>query len=130
MRSPCFNCCRKHLGKAQVNFKEMKQGYPSYIELCFDNMKQANDQLWKSFDEWQDCLANMSEASDEIVGMAEKYANIISVERRKLEDNPNYIPDFRNLIRQSKILEEELSASSCSSCQVAKKMVLRRGSYA
>jgi len=52
----------------------------------------------------------MAEAGDELVKEYPKYAELVRAERKKLEDDPEYKPDFEYLIET---VDEE-----CSVCQL------------
>jgi hypothetical protein len=83
-RIQCTRCSIKHLGKASILMKEMKLGYPVHVWLC---------------------LANMSEAEDEIIDIQPEEAKAIREERMKIEASLNladlesvYVPEFDRLM--------------------------------
>ena len=106
-RTACSDCGRKHLGQAKlllgqakILLKEAWQGYPEHFELCFDRMEEASNELWLAHDKYWDCMAHMAEASDEVVEKFAEIANLIRSERLKLQEDPNYWPDFDGLRRK------------------------------
>lgn len=111
-RTACMDCGRKHLGQAKlllgqakILLKEAWQGYPEHFELCFDRMEGASAELWLAHDKFHDCMAHMAEAADELVSKYAELANRIRDERLKLQDDPNYWPDFDGLRRAVTLLE-------------------------
>ena len=52
----------------------------------------------------------MAEASDELVKLYPKYAALVRAERKRLEEDPDYSPDFEELLTT---VDEE-----CSVCQL------------
>ena len=89
MRPTCTHCAIKHLSQAMITLSESRQGYPTHRFYA---------------------LGHMAEAGDELVKEYPKYAEMIRAERKKLEEDPDYTPDFEELIET---VDEE-----CSVCQL------------
>ena len=89
MRPTCTHCALKHLSQASILLSESYQGYPTHFFYT---------------------LGHMAEAGDELVKEYPKYAELVRAERKKLEDDPEYKPDFEYLIET---VDEE-----CSVCQL------------
>lgn len=89
MRPTCTDCALKHLSQASILLSESRQGYPTHRFYA---------------------LGHMAEASDELVKEYPKYAAIVRKERKKLEDDPDYTPDFEELIKTV--------AEECSVCNL------------
>ena len=89
MRPTCTHCAIKHLSQAMITLSESRQGYPTHRFYA---------------------LGHMAEAGDELVKEYPKYAEMIRAERKKLEDDPGYTPDFEELIET---VDEE-----CTICQL------------
>lgn len=105
-RLSCYNCFRKHIGQAKVLWDEMRMGYPQHYEFVFAHMAEAEEEVWKVWDKWQDSLAQMAEASDEILKFHEDLANEVREHRVQFESDPNYKPPFNELRRKSQVMEE------------------------
>jgi len=77
----CFNCARKHLGRANARLYEFLSGddYP--------------EEFWYAFGE-------MSLAEDHLVLAHPKLAQMIRKERIKMQDEEQYYPDLGKLIRE------------------------------
>lgn len=89
MRPTCTECALKHLSQASILLSEAHQGYPTHLFYS---------------------LGHMAEASDELVKEYPKYAEMIRAERKKLEENPEYSPDFDTLLNTV--------AEECEICQL------------
>jgi len=89
MRPTCTHCAIKHLSQAMITLSESRQGYPTHRFYALGHMAEAGDELAKEYP---------------------KYAEMIRAERKKLEDDPDYTPDFKELIET---VDEE-----CSVCQL------------
>ena len=79
MRPTCTDCALKHLSQASILLSEFHQGYPTHIFYA---------------------LGHMAEAGDELVKEYPKHAEMVRAERKKLEENPDYSPDFNQLLEK------------------------------
>lgn len=89
MRPTCTHCALKHLSQASILLSESRQGYPTHRFYA---------------------LGHMAEAGDELVAEYPKYAELVRSERKKLEEDDEYSPDFDWLLNT---IDEE-----CSVCQL------------
>lgn len=78
MRVSCLNCTRKHLSQAIVLLIEAKLGYPEHLWLAIGHLAEAE-----------------SESVTEYKLLAEK----IRLERTRLMDDENYVPELMPLIK-------------------------------
>ena len=89
MRPTCTDCALKHIAQASILLSESYQGYPTHFFLA---------------------LGHLAEAGDELVQLYPKQAAMVRAERKKLETNPEYIPDFNRLL--------ETISAECEICSL------------
>jgi len=77
MRPTCTDCALKHIAQASILLSESYQGYPTHFFLA---------------------LGHLAEAGDELVQLYPKQAAMVRDERKKLETNQDYVPDFNRLL--------------------------------
>jgi hypothetical protein len=105
----CFDCCKKHLGRAKAFYEEWTQGYPEHSTLMYRSMIAANKTLEEGYILYWDSLAQLDMASNELVGsdfnalesefrveMIE-LANEIRKARILFQENTDNVPDFNGL---------------------------------
>lgn len=89
MRPTCADCALKHISQASILLSEAHQGYPTHLFYS---------------------LGHLAEASDELVKEYPAYAEMVRAERKKLEVDHDYTPDFEGLL--------EAIAEKCVVCQL------------
>lgn len=89
MRPTCADCALKHISQASILLSEAHQGYPTHLFYA---------------------LGHMAEAADELVREYPVYASRVRAERKKLEVDFDYTPDFEGLL--------ETIAEKCEICQL------------
>ena len=77
LRPSCVLCALKHIGQARALLLEARQGYAPF---------------------WFYALGHLAESSDELVLDYEDVAGAVRAERKKLEADPRYMPDFDALV--------------------------------
>ena len=93
----CFDCTKKHIGRAKAFYEEFKLGYPQHEPLMFNELIDANKALEEAFTYYSDSLAQLDMASCELVG-----------EMTDLEDGWQVqMIELADLIRQQRILFQE-----------------------
>ena len=89
MRPTCTDCALKHIAQASILLSESYQGYPTHFFLA---------------------LGHLAEAGDELVQLYPAQASLVRAERKSLETNPEYIPDFNRLL--------ETISAECEVCSL------------
>jgi len=79
LRPTCTDCALKHLSQASILLSEAHQGYPTHLYYA---------------------LGHMAEAGDELVQLYPEHAALVRAERKKLELDPEYSPDFTALMKK------------------------------
>ena len=77
-RPPCLDCVRKHLAQAIVLLQESVQGYP--------------DHRWLA-------VGHLAEAEAESQGASEEMADLLRDIRKRMEEEPEWIPSLLPLIK-------------------------------
>lgn len=90
MRPTCTDCAIKHLAQASILLHESRDGYPDHIFYA---------------------RGHMAEAEAELALLYPEHSSLVRMERKKLEDDPDYNPDYTGLM--GKIDEE------CTVCELA-----------
>lgn len=104
----CFECTKKHIGRAKIFYEEFKLGYPDHEKLMFKELTDSNELLEKAFISYMDAMSQMDMASCELVGNMEnldegyqadiiELANKIRCERILFQEDPTKIPNFDKL---------------------------------
>lgn len=104
----CFECTKKHIGRAKAFYEEFKLGYPQHEPLMFKELIIANKALEEAYAYYSDSLAQLDMASCELVGgmnnLEEGYqiqiielANLIRTQRILFQDDPTKVPDWNKL---------------------------------
>lgn len=94
-RTTCVDCAKKHLSQAKILLDESRKGYPEHFWIALGHMAEAEDELISKYPEW---------------------ANRIRDERKLVESDKTYTPDYAKLIM-------EIDAK-CSYCGYAKKLTM------
>lgn len=89
MRPTCADCALKHIAQASILLSEAHQGYPTHLFYA---------------------LGHMAEAADELVKEYPVYAEMVRAERKMLEVDFDYSPDWERLL--------ETIAAKCEICQL------------
>ena len=89
MRPTCADCALKHIAQAAILHSEAHQGYPTHVFYA---------------------MGHMAEASDELVKEYPFYASLVRDERKRLEADFDYAPDWEGLL--------ETIAEKCEICQL------------
>lgn len=63
----CFDCCKKHIGRAKAFFEEWKQGYPDHGTLMYNEFVEANKVIEEGYALYWDALSQLDMASCELV---------------------------------------------------------------
>ena len=77
-RPPCEDCFKEHVGKAVVLLTESKLGYPEHRWLA---------------------IANLGEASAEILGISEELANEVRGIKIRMVQDPSFMPDLMKYLK-------------------------------
>lgn len=77
MRATCADCALKHISQASILVSESHQGYPTHLFYA---------------------LGHLAEASDELIKEYPVYAALVREERKRLEADPSYAPNFDELL--------------------------------
>jgi hypothetical protein len=104
----CFECTKKHIGRAKAFYEEFKLGYPDHEPLMFTELIKSNKALEEAFMYYSDSLAQLDMASCELVGdmsdLAEGYqvkiielANEIRSARLLYQEDPTKVPNWDKL---------------------------------
>jgi hypothetical protein len=104
----CFDCVKKHIGRAKAFYEEFQQGYPNHEPLMFTELIKSNKALEEAFMYYSDSLAQLDMASCELVGdmsdLAEGYqvkiielANEIRSARLLYQEDPTKVPNWDKL---------------------------------
>ena len=79
MRPTCTECALKHLSQSSILLHESRHGYPGHIHYARGHMAEAEAELAKEYPE---------------------HADMVREERKKLEEDPGYTPDFDKLMEK------------------------------
>lgn len=104
----CFDCVKKHIGRAKIFYEEFQQGYPNHEPLMFTELIKSNKALEEAFMYYSDSLAQLDMASCELVGdmsdLEEGYqvkiielANEIRSARLLYQEDPTKVPNWDKL---------------------------------
>lgn len=96
--SNCFDCCKKHIGRAKAFYEEWHQGYPEHNTLMYNEFVKANKVLEEGYVLYWDSLSQLDMASCELVG-----SNFGDLEGSAQVE----IIELANKIRQARILFQE-----------------------
>ena len=94
MRPTCVDCGLKHLSQASILLHESRHGYPKHIHYARGHMAEAEAELAQEYPH---------------------HADLVRDERKKLERDPSYNPDFNMLLTT---IEME-----CEGCKLAQGML-------
>ena len=111
----CYECAKKHLGRAQIFFEEYHTGYPQHIKNLMCSLRVAEEEVNRAYINWCKILAHLDMAANELLGnevngkrLCREHLNLackIREARLKLGADPLYIPDFDSLLTSIQILE-------------------------
>ena len=90
MRPTCTDCAIKHLAQASILLQESRHGYPDHIYYA---------------------RGNMAEAEAELAKLYPVHSDLVRTERKLLEQDGEYSPDFTALMKK---IDEE-----CEVCSLA-----------
>ena len=104
----CFDCAKKHLGRAKAFYEEWLQGYPEHGTLMYKQFTTTNEVLQKGYALFWDSLSQLDMASSELIGniveLQTNYkiqmiqlANKIRTARIKFQEDSEQIPDWNQL---------------------------------
>lgn len=104
----CFDCAKKHLGRAKAFYEEWLQGYPEHSTLMYKQFTISNEVLERGYALFWDSLSQLDMASSELVGniveLQTNYkieiiqlANKIRFARIKFQEDSEQIPDWNQL---------------------------------
>jgi len=88
MRPTCTDCAIKHLAQASITLQESRHGYPDHIYYA---------------------RGHMAEAEAELARMYPAHSDLVRTERKLLEDDEEYSPDFTALMKK---IDEECEVCS------------------
>jgi hypothetical protein len=94
----CFDCCKKHLGRAKVLYEEWQLGYPDHGTLMYNEFLEANKVIEEGFVLYWDTLSHLDMASCELAGY--------NFEQLDKEFNAEIL-ELANKIRSARILFQE-----------------------
>lgn len=93
----CFDCAKKHLGRAKAFYEEWLQGYPQHNTLMYKQFTYTNQVLERGYTLFWDSLSQLDMSSNELIG------NIIQLDINfKIE-----IIELANTIRKARILFQD-----------------------
>ena len=104
----CFDCTKKHIGRAKAFYEEFKLGYPQHEPLMFKELIKANKALEEAFTYYSDSLSQLDMASCELVGgMTDledgwqvqmiELADLIRSQRILFQEDPTKVPEWDRL---------------------------------
>lgn len=104
----CFDCTKKHIGRAKAFYEEFKLGYPQHEPLMFKELIKANKALEEAFTYYSDSLSQLDMASCELVGgMTDledgwqvqmiELADLIRTQRILFQEDPTKVPEWDRL---------------------------------
>lgn len=96
----CFDCAKKHLGRAKAFYQEWLQGYPQHNTLMYKEFTNSNEILERGYLLFWDSLAQLDMSSCELVGNMIQLDNLYKIE----------IIQLANQIRKSRILFQQDSS--------------------
>ena len=88
MRPTCTDCAIKHLSQAAILLQESRHGYPDHIYYA---------------------RGHMAEAEAELAKLYPSHSDLVRKERKLLEDDDAYAPDFTALMKK---IDEECEVCS------------------
>lgn len=104
----CYLCAKKHLSAAKILFREYHNGYSAHIKNLINSMRVSEDQVRSAFLKWQDIMAELNMAENELLGNDGTTLNLlddhltiasrIRAERLALSDSTTYVPRFDDLL--------------------------------
>lgn len=111
----CYECVKKHIGRAQAFFEEYHTGYSVHIKNLMNSLKVAEEEVQRAFLLWQKTQAQLDMASGELLGndlnedtMSRDHiqlANDIRAARLRLNQDPLYVPNFDVMLLRVQLLE-------------------------
>lgn len=90
MRPTCTDCAIKHIAQASILLQEARHGYPDHIFYS---------------------RGHLAEAEAELAQLYPVHSDMVRMERKLLEQNPEYTPDFTALMKQ---IDEECEVCALS----------------
>ena len=117
----CFDCCKKHLGRAKVLYEEWHMGYPDHGTLMYNEFVEANKTIEEGYTLYWDSLSQLDMASCELVGsnfgVLEKpvqldmieLANKIRAARLLFQEDSTKVPDWDKLRLEVQKLQNKLN---------------------
>jgi len=90
MRETCTDCAIKHLAQASILLQEARHGYPAHIYYS---------------------RGHLAEAEAELAQLYPEHSDLVRTERKLLEQDPGYTPNFTGLMER---IDEE-----CEVCALA-----------
>ncbi len=90
MRQTCTDCAIKHLAQASILLQETRHGYPDHIYYA---------------------RGHLAEAEAELAQLYPAHSDLVRKERKLLEADEDYTPDFTALMKK---IDEE-----CEVCELA-----------
>jgi len=90
VRPTCTDCAIKHLAQAAILLQESRHGYPDHIYYA---------------------RGHLAEAEAELARLYPVHADLVRTERKLLEEDDKYLPDFTALMKK---IDEE-----CEVCSLA-----------
>jgi hypothetical protein len=111
----CYECAKKHLGRAQIFFEEYHTGYPQHIKNLMCSLQVAEDEVRRAYLNWCRILAHLDMAANELLGndingkrLKKDHVDLaakIREARLNLGSDPLYVPDFGELLTAIQKLE-------------------------
>ena len=117
----CFDCCKKHIGRAKIFYEEWTQGYPEHSTLMYKSFIEANKVIEEGFVLYWDSLSQLDMASNELVGhelntLDKEFrieiielANKIRAARILFQEDSSKVPDFDQLRIEVQRLQNKMS---------------------
>lgn len=117
----CFDCAKKHIGRAQIFYEEYHTGYPMHIKLSIECTSLVEMAVQQAFLKRRKAMAHMDMASCELVGdeQASQYksfrskiielANRIRDIRLQMETDPLMAPPFDEILIEIQRLQYQTS---------------------
>lgn len=110
----CYECAKKHLGRAQIFFEEYHTGYPQHIKNLMCSLQVAEDEVRRAYIDWCKILAHLDMAANELLGndingkrLKKDHVDLaakIREARLNLGSDPLYVPDFDGLLVEVQLL--------------------------
>lgn len=96
--SNCFDCCKKHIGRAKALYEEWHLGYPEHSSLMYKEFTEANKDIEEGYVLYWDSLAQLDMGSCELVG--DNFGNLPNETQLQMIELANKIRTARILFQE------------------------------